>query len=307
MTARYTFDFADRQSTLALEGAGSASGPLVTAASYLPSGPVARLELGNGLAEVRDFDSRYFPERITVPEVFDWAYTTDAVGNVTAVTDGLDPAGSRTYGYQDVHYFLTQGNGPWGALSWSYDKIGNRLSETRDGVTATYSYSPNASGGTSPKLAAVSESEGETRRHFYDTIGDLTMVAGDTAKTRYTYDDAKRLSQIARDAADEPPALTDLRYDGRGFLRRAELRRFPDRAAGPPSVETTATYSSEGLLHHRGHVERPDAASPRGTPVTADDVMVVYFAGRPVAHVGVGARARSSPISPPTIWARRCW
>jgi RHS repeat-associated protein len=136
----------------------------------------------------------------------------------------------------------------------------------------------------------VSESEGETRRHFYDAIGDLTVVAGDTAKSRYTYDAAGRLSRIAHDAPDQPPALTDLRYDGRGFLRRAELRRFPAHAANQPSVETTATYSSEGLLYHRGHVEKPDPAAARGTPVTADNVMVFYFAGRPVAQVVVAGQ-----------------
>ena len=70
--ARYSYDFADRQATLALEGAGIASGPLVTAASYLPSGPLSHLELGNGLAEIREFDARYFPVRITVGEIFDW-------------------------------------------------------------------------------------------------------------------------------------------------------------------------------------------------------------------------------------------
>jgi hypothetical protein len=53
--------------------------------------------------------------------------------NITAITDALSPADNRTYGYQDVAYFLTQGDGPWGALGWSYDKIGNRLTETRDG------------------------------------------------------------------------------------------------------------------------------------------------------------------------------
>ena len=167
ITARYSYDFADRQTTLALEGAGDASGPLVTAAEYLPSGPLSRLVLGNGLTEIREFDTRYFPARITVGEIFDWSYATDAVGNITAITDGLDPAGSRSYGYQDVHYFLTTGNGPWGELSWKYDKIGNRLSETRDGATSIYSYFPNAAGASSPKLATVTESGSEVTRYFY--------------------------------------------------------------------------------------------------------------------------------------------
>ena len=38
---------------------------------------------------------------------------------------------TKTYGYQDVDYFLTSAAGPWGSQSWTYDKIGNRTSETR--------------------------------------------------------------------------------------------------------------------------------------------------------------------------------
>jgi RHS repeat-associated protein len=253
----------------------------VTAAEYLPSGPLDRLELGNGLAEVREFDARYFPARITVGEIFDWIYTTDAVGNITSITDGLDPSGLRSYGYQDFQYFLTQGDGPWGDLAWTYDKIGNRLSETRDGAIAVYGYFSNAAGGRSAKLAAVSKAGGVTS-YFYDAIGDQTAVASEEGKVRYSYDAARRLSRMTHDAAGQPPEVADVRYDGRSFLHRAILRRF---TASDPSVETTATYSSEGLLHHRGNVERPAPTAPRDAGVAADDVAVVYFAGRPVVQV----------------------
>ena len=45
-----------------------------------------------------------------------------------------------------LHY-LTQGDGPWGSLAWTYDKIGNRLTENRDGVATVYSYKQNAADG----------------------------------------------------------------------------------------------------------------------------------------------------------------
>ena len=252
LTARYSYDFADRQATLALEGAGAASGPLVTAAQYLPAGPLSRLELGNGLTEVRDFDGRYVAERIAVGSVFDWRYATDDLGNVQAITDGIDPAGSRSYSYQDISYFLTGGDGPWGSSSWIYDKVGNRLSETRGGTTATYSYVPNAAGGSTSKLAAVN-TPGELASYFYDAAGELTHVAGSAGKTRYTYDAAQRLARMAHDAEDEPSAATDLLYDGRNFLQRSTLRRS---TGAQPGVETTATYSSGGLLHYRTQTTR---------------------------------------------------
>ena len=185
-----------------------------------------------------------------------------------------------------MYYFLTSGDGPWGELSWNYDKIGNRLSETRDGLTAAYSYLTNAAGGNSPKLATVTDPGGDTKRYFYDAIGALKAVTGERDKTRYSYDAARRLSRMASDALGVASTVNDLRYDGRSFLNRAALRGF---GATEPSVETTATYSSEGLLYYRDRVQRLDPTSPRGTPDSAEDVIVVYFAGRPVAQVVVGA------------------
>ncbi len=58
----------------------------------------------------------------------------------------------RTFGYQAPQYFLTSAAGPWGTLDWTYDKIGNRLSESRDGgATAdAYVYTTNAASGDTP-------------------------------------------------------------------------------------------------------------------------------------------------------------
>lgn len=49
------------------------------------------------------------------------------------ILDRLNPANDRTYVYQDYQYFLTltEGAGPWGSLVWTYDRIGNRLTEIR--------------------------------------------------------------------------------------------------------------------------------------------------------------------------------
>ncbi len=49
---------------------------------------------------------------------------------------------TRSYGYQDVDYFLTSADGPWGSQSWTYDRIGNRLTETDDGATDTLRLRP---------------------------------------------------------------------------------------------------------------------------------------------------------------------
>ena len=251
VTATYTYDFADRPSTLDYQDGANPVQTLVNAASYKPFGPLAELTLDNGTTESRAFDGRYFPQGIVVPGLLDWTYTVDFMGNVTAIDDNLNAANDRTYAYQDYHYFLTTGDGPWGTRSWTYDKIGNRLTEGAD----TYTYTLNGGGNNTPKLSSIALGGGGTRSYTYDAIGDVTGIGG----TTLAYNNVRRLRQIGTD-------LTFL-YDGRDFLRLST--KTGDTAA--------PTYSSEGLFHHRRDV--------RNAGTLTSDYYVFHFAGRPVASL----------------------
>ena len=298
VSAIYTYDAADRQSTLTVERPGEPDANVVTASSYEPAGPLASVTLGNGLTENRAFDTRYYPGAIQVDgasPVLDWDYTTDDVGNIAAIGDVLDPANDRTYGYQDYQYYLTRGDGRWGDLSWTYDLIGNRSSETRDAITDTYTYVANAASGNSARLDEIQLGAGGTTIFAYDAAGNQTQVdsAGDVVDR--TYDDAGRMSRQERASAG---ASTDFLYDGRSYLRDA-AGVVPNPSAGvfcdgfetgdtsgwdtggvpcPPVdtfLTTEPTYSSEGVLHR--------VASSDGTSY------VFYFGGRPVAQLAAPA------------------
>ncbi len=220
--------------------------------------------------------------------LLEWQYTTDPVGNITLI-DNLQSAQDRVFAYRDFQYFLTQGNGPWGTRSWSYDKIGNRLSETRNGVTDTYTYLLNGVSGRTPKLSQISLGGGGTKTFGYDAIGDQTSVDTASDAVDLLYDAAKRLTTIERNSG---AARSDFLYDGRSFLRRATpsapLTLFVDGfesgsvacwstrvgapAGGtcPAKPKSEPTYSSEGTLMH---VRRAGGV---------EDEYVFYFAGRPV-------------------------
>ena len=279
VTASYDYDYADRQETLLVQD-GTSTTNLVTAASYLPSGPLATAALGNGVLETRTFDGRYFPAGITAGSELDWTYAHDALGNVLSITDNLTPSGSRTYGYQDVSYFLTSGVGPWGSLSWTYDKIGGRLSETRDGGTSSYSYPPSVAGGHNPKLSRVTDAGGEATGYFYDAAGNRTYRSRDATKERFSYDASGRLSQVTSDAPDSVATRSRLTYDGRSFLAEATRWPFPGR---PATLTTRPTYSSDGLFLHSTMEEILAADDPREGVSALSDNYVFYFAGRPVA------------------------
>jgi RHS repeat-associated protein len=257
VSALYTYDFADRPSTLQFQDGANPAQTLVNAATYKPYGPLTDLTLGNGTFESRSFDARYFPAGIAVPGLFDWTYSTDSMGNVTAIDDNLNAANDRAYGYLDHNYFLTTGNGPWGARSWTYDKIGNRLTEGAD----AYTYTLNGAANNTPKLSSIALGLGGSRAFTYDNIGDTTGIGGVTL----AYNSGRRLRQIGTD-------LTFL-YDGRDFLRQSS--KVPGGGGAADTV--TPTYSSDGLFHHRRDVRNAGALQ--------SDYYVFHFAGRPLASL----------------------
>jgi hypothetical protein len=88
VSATYGFDFADREVSLSVTSPGGTE-PVVSAASYLPSGPLASLALGSGVTETRAFDRRYAPTAIalTGPVEKTFTYTTDRVGNILEIVE----------------------------------------------------------------------------------------------------------------------------------------------------------------------------------------------------------------------------
>lgn len=302
VVATYTFDFADREATLSVDDSVGVQ-TVVTAASYLPFGPLTALTLGNGVGETRLFTSRYFPDSIEVQAALShlWNYATDAMGNVTEIeetecclpslifadgfesgntsawsasvplalleTGGFEPpvVVDRSFGYQDVQYFLTSASGPsWGTLAWSYDKIGNRLSEDRNGTLETYGYLSNGSGNTAILTQAGA------RSYTTGPAGHVTGINAAGNLINLAIDDEGRVAVFARPLTS---AQTSMSYDGRSFLRRSE-----ELLAGGPSVGfTEPTYSSGGLLHALRRHLAPAALEER--------VSVFHFAGRPVGQL----------------------
>jgi hypothetical protein len=178
----------------------------------------------------------------------------------------LEGQGSVTASaYSTFQYFLTQGDGPWGTRNWSYDRIGNRLTETHDGQTDTYTYLPNLAGGNSPVLDQVQLPMG-TRDYTFGPAGHQEEVAAGANIIDFNSDAEGRLAELNRLGN----AATFL-YDGRSFLARAE--------EGGTGNFTEPTYSSDGLLYSLNRSEDGGATTSREH--------VVYFAGRPVAIVSV--------------------
>ena len=318
VTASYSFDFADRETGLEVTTPAGGTTPhaVASGATYLPSGPLAGLTLGNGASEIRGFDGKNAPTGIALSGLTgslpgrSWAYATDPVGNVTEIVETAECAGGgsavvvdpqtvtttetfrscgdlqagggfsvespgvvrfeaegtialadgfsvgtgarfvagglsdlthRTFGYQPPQDFLTSADGPWGTLDWTYDKIGNRLSESRDDGTSVdgYVYKANGAGSDTPILDLVNLAVVGTRGYTWDDAGNLNQVAAGANVIDFQLDQASRLA--AADRTGSGGGAAAFLYDGRGFLRSAA-----ETSGGTSSV--APLYDSAGLL-----------------------------------------------------------
>jgi RHS repeat-associated protein len=131
----------------------------------------------------------------------------DAVGNPTAVSG---PDGDSNYLYDaDNHLLRVCYTSPCTAsasISWTYDPVGNRLSESRAAGVRNYAYDAadelvtNASGGVTAHPTYDTEGNqttGQGMSYVYNVARELTAVTDQSsgASTTYSYDgDGNRLT-----------------------------------------------------------------------------------------------------------------
>ena len=67
------------------------------------------------------------------------AYAYYPTNNVKTITDGINSADSQSFVYDSLQR-LTQATGSYGTYGYTYDKDGNRLTQTLGSTTTTYGY-----------------------------------------------------------------------------------------------------------------------------------------------------------------------
>ncbi len=191
----YTYDYAGRPTAMTVDSA-----PIVSTASYLPFGPTHEISFGNGTSKTMTFDDRYRPlsNVLTGPggAIASYAYTHDAAGNVTAITDSVDWSYNRTFGYDDLNRLIWSIT-PWGNAEYEYDPMGNLKSSYIGSDSRGFSYLAST-----PKLLGVGDERGY-RSVTYDAAGN-ELAVGEVSNA---YSPRNLLAT---------GGATSYRYDGRG-------------------------------------------------------------------------------------------
>lgn len=163
------------------------------------------LPTGNGYVEERTYDRASRLTRVKATKgastLADFTYTLDPVGNPTEVVRDGNASGVETYTYDvrdrltEVCFQLSCPNASDPFIRWTYDSVGNRLTEARPGETTSYTYD-----------AADELTQAGTTNYSYDQNGNETQAGGRT----FTYDLANRV------AATSSSSTTTYAYDGDG-------------------------------------------------------------------------------------------
>src|SRR5439155_6380195 len=119
---------------------------------------------GNGVTETWAFDLDYRPLSLA-----DTGYTTlqslsygyDAADNVVAITDAVTASHTQHFGY-DALDRLTSATGGYGSLGYTYDSVGNRLTQS-GGQETSYQYAPRSNQITALTANGAPQSIGYTK------------------------------------------------------------------------------------------------------------------------------------------------
>jgi RHS repeat-associated protein len=220
--------------------ASATSGGVTTSYAYDPASNLVTTTLpsGNGYVETRTYDRA---GRLTDVKnakagatLSEFAVTTDAVGNPTTVVRSGAVTSTTTYGY-DANDRLTSvcflANCPGGSdpfIRWTYDAVGNRLTEARPTGTTNYTYN-NADQMTQAGSTAYTydqngnEKTAGSRTFTYDLANRLISTTSGSTTTTYTYDgDGNRLQASTGAQASKK---TNYLWDVQGTLPQMALER----------------------------------------------------------------------------------
>jgi YD repeat-containing protein len=175
----YGYDAANRVLSLA-----SGATNYVTSVTYHPSRVMTSMAFANGTSTSLTYDTRYRVSRILATGLVDFTYAYDGANNVVSITDALTPSKNRAMTYDNVDRLVTA-SGLWGAMSFTYSPVGNRLTKTVGATTSTYAY------GANNRLTGVTGGEVDATI-AYDTNGNMTGLRGFTL----AYDPANRLTSV---------------------------------------------------------------------------------------------------------------
>jgi len=179
------------------------------------------------LAAVHHFAGRY--------NAYDETYDTDELGRITATASNV--------------------SGALDTAAWTYDQVGNRLSETRNGAVTTYRYADPATNRLTSLSGAASDA------WTYDASGFLASHAANGKLVSYGHDAYSRLRQLR----DETSVV------GSGGVPSSITFSYLATACSPADI----VFSINGTIAARAAADTTCSCAPGVRTVVVTDPAIV--------------------------------
>jgi RHS repeat-associated protein len=235
-TLAYTYDARNRQTSVTATRDGEP--PRITRYEYDAVGNRTLMISADGVRTEYAYDARYRLKTLTKRTswsalLFAASYTVDADGLRTRIVESDGSGTTRTvaYTYDGLNRLVSETIAAREAnrsraSAWSYDKVGNRLSQsvaigTNPLIMTSYIYDAN------DRLTSESTA-GSTTAYAYDANGNTIRKEAPGELVEYAYDDAHRLTELRKTSGQ-----TTYAYDVDGL--RVAQTQTPARG---PTVST---------------------------------------------------------------------
>lgn len=246
---------------------GSKTSTTLATIGHLSFGPMNSLTYGNKIAETWAFDEDYratgITDALSSKNLQKLAYVYDDANNVDTITDAVNAINSQTLKYDAINRLTSavSGIGGYSSLSWTYDKVGNRLTQKLGSATTTYDYTTGTN-----RLASIGSVKVTT-----NADGNITSIppANSSSLATFTFSVANRLASVTG-----TPLAATFAYDWAG-------QRFSKTNNG--STPSIYSYMQGGTLI---------AENDNGTVTD-----YIYADGRPIAILKPGAAPTADQVN----------
>jgi RHS repeat-associated protein len=195
---------------------------------------------GNGLVTTASYDLDYrltalnVKNGTTVVQGSTYAYADNI--NLTGITDVVTAANSNALSYTAANR-LASASGAWGSAAYSYDSVGNRLSDV---VTGTPNLNRQATMDSfSNRLMSMTENGAAFRTYTYDGAGNIITDVRPGETFGYTYNKRNRLASVTRNT---------VAYATYGYNALEQMTTRTTSAAGGPVGTIAYVYDLDGHL-----------------------------------------------------------
>jgi RHS repeat-associated protein len=231
----YTQDEIDRVSKVST-GVGFRAKPLASTVSYLPFGGLTGFTYGNNLPLSHSHDHQYRISSIAVNPLINRIYEHDPNGNVTSITDTINPNWNQpqerpeTYTYEPESNRLSQviGETP---ITFRYDPNGNTASEN----ARTYDYD------YSNRLIKVKENDTTLVEYVYNGVGQRILKITQNETRIFHYDSWGHLIAESDEKGETSAEYVYLGDQLLAMIREGNVYYYHNDHLGTPQILTDST------------------------------------------------------------------